>query len=478
MRQRFAHIICIGFLFAWLTLTVACTSLQNTWQQWSKSDPGTFQAIDGHYFPAMIHRTFANAREYEAKTSTLRQAQAGLQILGMIPLNHNPHNHFSESNLAWSKNGAFFSYEQLDQRQRLIHVRSLDKHFHRQLNTLPRETKRFLDGMVADSIVSYNSGLSWSHDSRKFAYMSNAGTGIYNIHLGSLDDDDIHVLTQSPNKDGYAAWSPKQDELAFVSSRSGAGDIYVFNLSDESLARLTHSDDTDLFPDWSPEGLQLIFSSGHSKQRHLKKVTKAATGWQSEESLTHWFGNDLRPKVSPCGQWVAFYSSQSIPGQSDVVWNLHIIHSQQRYGPEDWSKTILVRDVVVDLNTGPAWSPDASKIFYVKRDQSSLNPIEVYDLIRGKRQRLKTGTQMNRDLIMSSLGVLSFRAQVGAWDRVFLALTNQGGQLQKIPNQGKGLAFVQTATGVLHQDGRWFANQSENPSYQASQRHLSRKGAR
>ena len=38
---------------------------------------------------------------------------------------------------------------------------------------------------------------------------------------------------------------------------------------------------------------------------------------------------------------------------------------------------------------------------------------------------------MNRDILVSRLGVLSFRAQVGVWDRVFLALTNQGSQLQK-----------------------------------------------
>jgi len=37
---------------------------------------------------------------------------------------------------------------------------------------------------------------------------------------------------------------------------------------------------------------------------------------------------------------------------------------------------------------------------------------------------------MNRDILMSTLGVLSFRAQVGVWDRVFVALTNQGLQLQ------------------------------------------------
>ena len=40
-------------------------------------------------------------------------------------------------------------------------------------------------------------------------------------------------------------------------------------------------------------------------------------------------------------------------------------------------------------------------------------------------------TKMNRDVVISKYGVLSFRAQDGVWDRVFVALTNQGVQLQR-----------------------------------------------
>ena len=51
-------------------------------------------------------------------------------------------------------------------------------------------------------------------------------------------------------------------------------------------------------------------------------------------------------------------------------------------------------------------------------------------MFSGQRYFFKTGTKMNRDILMSKLGILSFRAQSGVWDRVYLALTNQGLQLQ------------------------------------------------
>jgi Tol biopolymer transport system component len=92
---------------------------------------------------------------------------------------------------------------------------------------------------------------------------------------------------------------------------------------------------------------------------------------------------------------------------------------------------LIAEDVVIDLNTGPAWSPDSRKVFYVKHDVSVANPIYAYDIASGKSYLFNTNTRMNRDLLISRLGILSFRAQVGAWDRVFLALTNQGAQIQQ-----------------------------------------------
>ena len=51
---------------------------------------------------------------------------------------------------------------------------------------------------------------------------------------------------------------------------------------------------------------------------------------------------------------------------------------------------------------------------------------------------------MNRDVVISKYGVLSFRAQDGVWDRVFVALTNQGIQLQEpiITKQASNVIYL------------------------------------
>ena len=96
--------------------------------------------------------------------------------------------------------------------------------------------------------------------------------------------------------------------------------------------------------------------------------------------------------------------------------------------------SLVAEDVVVDISTGVAWSPTGNHLFYVKDEPRDYNPIYVFDLIHETKQIVETGTKMNRDLLMSNLGVLSFRAQVGAWDRVYAALTNQSRALQKNSN--------------------------------------------
>jgi len=82
--------------------------------------------------------------------------------------------------------------------------------------------------------------------------------------------------------------------------------------------------------------------------------------------MTSWAQDDLRPIPSPNGRYVAFYADSPLPGHDEQkIWNLHVIAyvKGKTYTAEELAKTIVASDVVVDLNTGPAWSPDSTKIF-------------------------------------------------------------------------------------------------------------------
>lgn len=412
-----------------------------------------FVSKDGRYFPGFVLKFFPNAKLFCEARKKIGDAREGMQLIEVKPLSSEALS-YNEANLSWSADGVFLGFEVVTESHRKILVKDLVGNYSKELLMLPKGRTDFLDGMVSRSIISYNAGLRWSRDSTRFAFMSNGGVGIYNIYVGAVGVKEEKV-TQSSSKDGYANWSPVSSEIAFVSSRSGSGDIYLVNLSSRVTQRLSASPDVDIFPEWFPNAERIVYSSGDALNHDLFTVDRESSEtdrWNSPKQLTSWPCDDLRPIVSPDGKNIAFYAddclsrhagSNQSPDQivedsfsqaSEKIWNLHVVPyiKGKVYKAEELKKMIIARDVVIDLNTGPAWTPDGRGIFYIKRDPKNFNPIYGYDIYAGQRYFFKTGTKMNRDILMSRLGILSFRAQVGVWDRVFLALTNQGLQLQKL----------------------------------------------
>lgn len=392
-----------------------------------------FTPKDGNYFPLFIQKFFPGARQYLKDRPTIAEARQDVVMVEIRQLtNESPR--YNEANLSWSADGVYLGFEVLTDGQRKIMLKDLVGDFARELQVIPKGQNNFLDGMVVKSAQSYNAGLRWSRDSTRFAFMSNGGVGEYNIYVGAVGAKEKAVGSSS-SKDGYATWSPATNEIAFVSSRTGNGDIYLVDLGEQAVSRLSTTKGVDLFPDWFPSGNRLVYSSGDALNHdlHIVERTKRQDTWAAEWALTDWQRDDLRPTVSPDGRYIAFYADTD-EGASDSSrkWNIIVVPfvAGKTYHQDELSKMVAAKDVVIDLNTGPAWSPDSRKIFYVKRDPSVFNPIYGYDLFTGRSYMFKTQTRMNRDILMSKLGILSFRAQVGVWDRVFVALTNQGLHLQ------------------------------------------------
>lgn len=416
----------------WGAVALALSSCQ-TFQSRFGEPLTEFHAVDGAYFPPFILAFFDNAADSVRKQPSIAEARSGINLIQVKALNEDPLPR-NEANLSWSADGVYLSFERVQGANRKILLTDMARHHERELAVIPRRKDDFLAGIVPRAIESYNAGLSWSRDSTRFAFMSNGGVGEYNIYVGAVGLKEKPV-TQSHSKEGYATWSPVANELALVSACSGRGDIYVLELDRDRIEKVSDSDNVDIFPEWFPNGKKLVFSSGDASSHNVMIAERDAYfQWQKPRFLTQSRRDLLRPTVSPDGRFLAFYGKDAHFG-----WNIHVVPTDGDaiYDDPELDRRVIARNVVVDLNTGPAWSPDSQKIFFVKNDTAQLNPIQAYELFSGRSYLLRTGTRMNRDILMSRLGVLSFRAQVGVWDRVFVALTNQGLQLQKA-EPGKG----------------------------------------
>lgn len=425
-------ILIVGYLILFYVCSCSFNFLKYS------SNKNIFIAKDSQYFPFFILEYFKGAQYFTDKYPTISQAQNGLQLIEVKPL-YNQNNAYNEANLAWSYDGYYLSYEINTPDYKKILIKNLKGNFEKEIKIQKNYKDNFLIGMLNTQFITYNSKLSWSPTDYYFVFMSNVNQGEYNIYIGNTNST-AKELIQSPHKDGYANWSPMGNEITFVSARSGNGDIYLINIKTQYLQRLTFSNDPDLFPEWTPDGLSIIYNSGASYNHQIFIVSKNSINskhWNKSQKLTCLDQDILRPTISKDGKYIAFYMKNILSNSvstSESKWNIHVIplDPNKCLNFDAVKSTVIAHDVVLDLNTGPTWGPNNNKIFYVKNDPQNFNPIYAYDIVYGKRYKLLTNTKLNHDIMISNLGVLSFRAQVGPWEKIFLALTNQGKQLQNI----------------------------------------------
>ncbi len=330
----------------------------------------------------------------------------------------------NDGNPLWSRSGFLFTFERSIGDRKEIHVQLADgtpvQTVYHQASAGGGEMKFFFPGVVED--LSYNAGITWSPDEYRFVFMSNGGTGNYDLFLGELGSQAVVRLTEHKEKDGQADWSPKSDMIAFVSGRTGKGDLYLLDVNTRSLTRLTQGGKEYLYPQWSPDGKRIAFMAGSSENHGIRVIEDVSRPMESQRRLTSWSHDDLRPVWSPDGRKIAFYSNYNPAGDARV-WSIMVVNadgSDPAEGDGLAAKAVAF-DVVTDVERGPAWMPDSSRIVYVKNDQQEYHPIYVVNIVDRTSRPFRTETKMNHDIACSPDGSIAFRAQVDQWDQIFVA---------------------------------------------------------
>ncbi|MGA1795559.1 MAG: TolB family protein [bacterium] len=330
----------------------------------------------------------------------------------------------NDSNPVWSPNGAMIAYERsIGERKEIVILRpdgSPVQTIYFQSKDSGDEMDFFFPGVFEE--VSYNSGISWSPGGDRFVFMSNGGGGNYDLYLCDLGSAATTRLTEHGGKDGHAQWSPGGGHLAFVSGRSGKADVYLMDIENRYTTRLTQGAKEYLYPQWSPDGRSLVMLYGSNENHDIYLIGDVSRPRETLKPLTTWTYDDLRPTWSPDGKRIAFYSNYN-PGNDPRIWCIIVIAADGSDPAEGEGLVAKVAawDVVPDIERGPAWMPDSTRIIYVKNDRKAYNPLYVTDIEKGTSILLSTDTRMNHDVTCSAEGAVAFRAQVEQWDHVYIA---------------------------------------------------------
>ena len=329
----------------------------------------------------------------------------------------------NDSNPVWSPVGDMLAFERSRGDDKEILVVRLNgevvQTIHQQSPPVQGQSQFFFPGVVEQT--SYNSGISWSPDGKRFVFMSNGGEGNYDLYLREADGR-ITRITSDKEKDGHGHWSPAHNRIAFVSGRSGKGDVYSLDLATRTTTRLTLGEQPYLYPQWSPDGKRLAVIRGSNENHDIYVLEPGRSPPVPPKPFSTWRYDDLRPVWSPDGKRLAFYTNYN-PAGDPKVWAIAVVAadgSDPTEG-EGLAARVVATDVVPDVERGPAWLPDNRRIAYVRDERQAYNPIYIADVDSRASSLVRTGTKMNHDIACSPGGLIAFRAQVDQWDQVYVA---------------------------------------------------------
>jgi Tol biopolymer transport system component len=329
----------------------------------------------------------------------------------------------NDGNPLWSRSGMFLSFERSIGDKKEIRVALADSLVFQtvyHVRSAGGEMKFFFPGVVED--ISYNAGMSWSPGEDRFVFMSNGGEGNYDLYLGDMGGRTTTQLTEHKEKDGHADWSPAGNAVVFVSGRTGKGDIYLLDVTTRGLTRLTRGDREYLYPQWSPEGKRIAYMHGNNENHDIAVINDVTRPVEAVRAMTAWEHDDIRPVWSPDGKKIAFYSNYN-PQGDPRIWSIMVVAADgsDPVAGDGLAAKAVAFDVVPDVERGPAWMPDSSRIVYVKNDRQEYHPIYVVTIHDKSGKLLRTDTKMNHDVACSPDGTIAFRAQVNQWDQIFVA---------------------------------------------------------
>ncbi len=220
---------------------------------------------------------------------------------------------------------------------------------------------------------AYNNGYpAWSPDGNRIAFWSNRdGNG--EIYVMNSDGGGQSNLTNHDALErNRQRWSRSGDLLAFTSRREGDDEIFIMRENGSGVQRVTFNAGKDEYPDWMPGDSVIVFNSDRTGNKEIFEINIRT---RQLKNLTNDPAQDEWPAISFDGKQLLFQSDRS--GNFDVFLL-------------DLAEAKLTQLTVSDSNDSrPAWSPDRKSIVF-SSDRSGNQDIYKMDLESKRISRLTT----------------------------------------------------------------------------------------
>jgi Tol biopolymer transport system component len=223
---------------------------------------------------------------------------------------------------------------------------------------------------------------AWSPDGTRIVFTSDRDEVGGYTDIWVINGDGSRATNLTPTAAGsdnfheyQPAWSPSGTQIVFVKDVPGEviseqADLFVMDVepATDDATNITRSDFSELDPAWSPDGLKIAFAGVRNSGFEI--VTMDPDG-RNELVLTGdgFEGDDRAPDWSPDSSKVVFMKQSQVGGCCEPweIWGVN------RDGSGDVN---LTNDPSDDM--GPSWSPDGAEItFTSNRDRTVDDPFRT-----------------------------------------------------------------------------------------------------
>jgi len=222
-----------------------------------------------------------------------------------------------------------------------------------------------------------------SPDGENVAWVENVGGGNTAIFVASAKETStlakrITAAACGNAAEGNVAWSPDSKKLAFLSDagKSGQSQLYVTELTDAPAKKLTSVTGFLDLPGWSPDGktIAILFTENATRAagplvaetRQTGEIKEAVT--EQRLTLVDAGGGELR-QISPADMYVYEYDWSpdgkrfvvtAAPGNGDNNWYIAQLYTIDAAGGP--MKSIYKPPLQI---ANPAWSPDGKTVAFI-----------------------------------------------------------------------------------------------------------------
>ena len=184
---------------------------------------------------------------------------------------------------------------------------------------------------------------AWSPDGQRIAFVSDRDSGNREIYLMDADGTRQQRLTNTPEKhEAVPAWAPDGEKIAYVTGFFGAKpSIWVMDADGSGHKRLVDGN----WPSWSPDGERIVYTAFNDSEQ----LAVMNTGGSELRELP---GVAYEAAWSPNGEQFAYVTSRGMNNEEIYVMNT------------DGSKRTRLTDIPGHDHWPPTWSPDGTRIAF------------------------------------------------------------------------------------------------------------------